>query len=268
MCLSGMGGQTAGPALADFTPTPMAVPERELQQRAADWATAHFAATGEPWPQTAPHLHQQLEVAGFRFSLVMVKRVLKWLKDSLAFTVEKIGRVSLFKPVPVEPVTGQRTFVSRMSAEPERSKGEPERIRSGTEVEPQPNRNRTDPDPIPVETQPEGVPTCPRHNAKLVPSTKKSGSFHCPARDPVQPRGWCTFVLTPIDTPAGVNVNPGTLTGNDNESPGDAGAGDETNADGSTRSGYLDGFLRRYGRLPSETDPYLDSSSGGDPTTD
>ena len=33
----------------------------------------------------------------------------------------------------------------------------------------------------------------------------------------------------------------------------------------SRQVGPLDSYLRRYGRLPCETDPYLDSSSGGDP---
>ena len=150
MCLSGMGGQTAGPSLADFTPTPMAVPELELRQRAADWATAHFAATGEPWPQNAPHLHQQLEAAGFRFSLVMVKRVLKWLKDeSLAFTVKKIGRVFLFKPVPVEPVTGRLPFVPECL----RNRSDPKVNRNRTDPEPKWNRNRTVPEPIPTRSR-------------------------------------------------------------------------------------------------------------------
>ena len=169
--------------------------------------------------------------------------------------VARVGRFHLREDragVPGPTVSGQLPFVSHMSARPKQSVPELE-----------PTRSRPDPDPLPVETQPEGVPTCPRHNAKLVPSTKKVGSFHCPARDPVQPRGWCTFVLTPIDAPAG--VNPGTLTVDVNvdESPGDAGAGD-----GITPGGPLDSYRRRHGgRLPWETDPHVDSSFGGDPTT-
>ena len=247
MCLSGMGGQQADPALADFTPTPAEVPELVLRQRAVEWVTAHFNATGRPWAMSAPELYRQLKAAGFNFGLGLVKRVLRWLRESAGFTYEKIGQA-----YQVQPVSGQLPFVSHMSARPKQSVPELE-----------PTRSRPDPDPLPVETQPEGVPTCPRHNAKLVPSTKKVGSFHCPARDPVQPRGWCTFVLTPIDAPAG--VNPGTLTVDVNvdESPGDAGAGD-----GITPGGPLDSYRRRHGgRLPWETDPHVDSSFGGDPTT-
>ena len=271
-------GQPASPSLADFTPSPMEVPELALRQRAADWATAHFAATGKPWPQNAPHLHQQLEAAGFRFSLVMVKRVLKWLKDQkLAFTVEKIGRVFLFKPVPVEPVTGRLPFVSRMSAEPERSKGEPERIRSGTEVEPQPNRSGTDPEPEPGSAPPVdlskirlrrkltdaeilalGVQPCSEHEYRNL-QIKPGGVIKCSVQ--IQSGEYCDRISARARAGAGVSITDSVENRTGNREPEDAGAG-------ITPGGPLDSYRRRHGgRLPWETDPHVDSSSGGDPTT-
>ena len=85
----------------------------------------------------------------------------------------------------------------------------------------------------------------------MLVSKKKPGSLYCPVRDG---DGFCRFVLPMLNSPAGVNLTAVRNELNGDPENEDAGAGDETNADGSTRSGYLDGFLRRYGRLPWEAE--------------
>ena len=92
-----------------------------------------------------------------------------------------------------------------------------------------------------------GVGACPTHQYKHIQF--KFGRFECSV--PTGPGQWCN---TPVDGAPPQLINPGISTPTEDKPEELPGLVNSDNPAGDERTGYLDSFHRRYGRLPWEAE--------------
>ena len=248
-------------------------PDVEHRQDLAESIRQSYAAEGGPVIVSPADVQRQLADRGL---VVGQKRIRRMLNDLIADG--QLVRQRRGNPYVYEPPERQATFISNARPRAQRGKppaappAAPGAIPPGTPPATPVDLSKVKPRVKLTDAQvlALNLAGCPEHEYRNI-QLKTGGAYQCSVRlgDGVYCNRFVGRVASGMaDPPAGVNVNPGTL--NVDESPGDAGAGDQPEyhaPPGIQEGDYIEGYRRRYGRLPWETDPDVDSDTGGNPAT-